>query len=290
MASGTATYDTLLRDAAVALTAAGIDNARFEARLLLAHAVGVTVEWLVAHGGETASAAAVETLRVLTARRVRREPMAYIVGEREFWGLPFKVSPAVLVPRPDSETLIEAALALMPERTEPWRIVDLGVGSGCLLLTLLREFPNASGVGMDASPAALAVAEANAVALGVAARLRLVEGDWRQPGWAERLGGHFDLLVSNPPYVDTAAIAGLMPDVARFEPHLALDGGPDGLAAYRIIAGEAARLVVPGGWVLIEAGEGQAPEISALLSAAGFVPGRPWKDLGGIDRIVPATH
>ncbi|MBI3196750.1 MAG: peptide chain release factor N(5)-glutamine methyltransferase [Rhodospirillales bacterium] len=290
MAPGVATYDALLRDTAVALTAAGIDNARFEARLLLTHAGGATVEWLIAHGGEVASPAAIETLRALTARRVRREPMAYVVGEREFWGLPFKVSPAVLVPRPDSETLIEAALALMPGRTEPWRIVDLGVGSGCLLLTLLREFPNARGVGMDTSAAALAVAQANAEALGVEARLRLVEGDWRQPGWVERLGGPFDLLVSNPPYVETAAIAGLMPDVARFEPHLALDGGPDGLAAYRAIAGEAARLVIPGGCVLIEAGEGQVPEISTFLTNVGFLPGTPWKDLGGIDRIVPATH
>lgn len=288
--SGAASYDALLRDAAVALTAAGIDNARFEARLLLAHAAGVTIERLVAHGGDPAPAAVAETLRELTARRVRREPMAYVVGEREFWGLPFRVSPAVLVPRPDSETLIEAALALMPNRTEAWRIVDLGVGSGCLLLTLLREFPNAHGVGMDASTAALAVAAANAQALGVTGRLRLVEGDWRQSGWTERLAGPFDLLVSNPPYVESAAIAGLMPDVARFEPHLALDGGPDGLAAYRAIAGAAAALVVSGGRVLIEAGEGQAPEIAALLSAAGFAPAAPWKDLGGIDRIVPATH
>ena len=290
MASGAASYDALLRDAAVALTAAGIDNVRFEARLLMAHAAGVAIEWLVAHGGEAAPPAVAGTLRDLTARRIRHEPMAYIVGEREFWGLPFKVSPAVLVPRPDSETLIEAALALMPGRTAPWRIADLGVGSGCLLLTLLREFPNAHGVGMDASAAALAVTQANAEALGVAARLRLVEGDWRQPGWAERLEGPFDLLVSNPPYIETAAIAGLMPDVARFEPHLALDGGPDGLVAYRAIAGAAARLVVPGGHVLIEAGEGQAPEISALLLIAGLRPGHPWKDLGGIDRIVPATH
>lgn len=290
MASGAATYDALLRDAAVALTAAGIDNARFEARLLLAHAGGVTVEWLVAHGGEAAPLAAVEALRALTARRVRREPMAYVVGEREFWGLPFKVSPAVLVPRPDSETVIEAALALMPGRTEPWRIVDLGVGSGCLLLTLLREFPNARGVGMDASAAALAVTQANAEALGVAARLRLVEGDWRQPGWAERLGGPFDLLVANPPYIETAAIDGLMPDVARFEPRLALDGGGDGLSAYRAIADGAAGLMVPGGRVLIEAGEGQAPEISTLLASTGFSVGSPWKDLGGIDRVVAATH
>jgi release factor glutamine methyltransferase len=285
-----ASYDALLRDAAVALTAAGIDNARFEARLLLAHASGVAIEWLVAHGRDPAPIAVAETLRGLTARRIRREPMAYVVGEREFWGLPFKVSPAVLVPRPDSETLIEAALALMPGRSAPWRIADLGVGSGCLLLTLLREFPGAQGVGMDASAAALAVTRANAEALGVAARLRLVEGDWRQPGWAEQLGGPFDLLVSNPPYIETAAIAGLMPDVARFEPHLALDGGVDGFAAYRAIAAEAGRLVVPGGRVLIEAGEGQALGISALLSTAGFATGPPWKDLGGIDRIVPATH
>jgi release factor glutamine methyltransferase len=290
LVAGAARYDALMRDAAVALTAAGIDNARFEARLLLAHAAGVSIEWLVAHGDETPPPAVVEALRALTARRIRREPMAYVVGEREFWGLPFKVSPAVLVPRPDSETLIEAALALMPGRTEPWRIVDLGVGSGCLLLTLLREFPNARGVGMDASAEALSVAQGNADALGVGARTRLVAGDWRHQGWAGQLGGPFDLLISNPPYIETATIDGLMPEVALFEPRLALDGSGDGLAAYRAIAGRAAGLVVPGGRILIEAGEGQAPVISALLVAAGFAVGSPWKDLGGIDRIVPATH
>jgi release factor glutamine methyltransferase len=287
---GAARYDALLRDAAVALTAAGIDNARFEARLLLAHAAGVTIEWLVAHGDEAPPPSVVEALRALTARRIRREPMAYVTGEREFWGLSFRVSPAVLVPRPDSETLIEAALALMPGRTEPWRIVDLGVGSGCLLLTLLREFPNARGVGLDASAEALSVAQYNADALGVGARTHLVRGDWRLQGWAGQLGGPFDLLVSNPPYIETEAIDGLMPEVARFEPRLALDGGGDGLAAYRIIADQAAGLVVHGGRVLIEAGEGQVTDISKLLSAAGFAVGGPWKDLGGIDRIVPATH
>lgn len=290
MPSGAASYDALLRDTAVALTAAGIDNARLEARLLLAHAAAVTIEWLVAHGDEAPPLAVVETLRTLTARRIRREPMAYVTGEREFWGLPFKVSPAVLVPRPDSETLIEAALALMPGRMEPWRIVDLGVGSGCLLLTLLREFPNARGVGLDASAEALSVAQYNADALGVGARTQLVRGDWRLHGWAGQLGGPFDLLVSNPPYIETGAIDGLMPEVARFEPRLALDGGGDGLDAYRIIADQAAGLVVHGGRALIEAGEGQAFVISKLLSAAGFVVGSPWKDLGGIDRIVPATH
>jgi release factor glutamine methyltransferase len=245
---------------------------------------------LIGHGGEAAPPTVVEAMRACTARRVRREPMAYILGEREFWGLPFKVSPAVLVPRPDSETLIEAALALMPVRTEPWRILDLGVGSGCLLLTLLREFPNARGVGVDASADALEVAQANADALGVGPRTTLVGGDWRRPAWAEQLGGPFDLVISNPPYIEAAAIEGLMPDVARFEPRLALDGGPDGLVAYRAIAAAAAGLVVPGGRVLVEAGDGQAVEISTLFASAGFAVDASWRDLGGIDRVVSATH
>jgi release factor glutamine methyltransferase len=280
----------LLRDAAVALAAAGIDNVRFEARLLLAHAAGLSAEQLIARGAEPAPAAVAERLRELAARRVLREPMAYIVGEREFWGLPFKVSPAVLVPRPDSETLIEAALALMPDRQRPWRIVDLGLGSGCLLLTLLREYPAARGVGLELSEEALAVAQANAEALEVAARARLVSGDWRQPDWQQRLGGPFDLLVSNPPYIEAEAIERLMPEVARFEPRLALDGGPDGLAAYHAIASAAPGLVTPGGRVLVEAGEGQALEISGIFTAAGLAMEGLWKDLAGIDRVVSAKH
>jgi release factor glutamine methyltransferase len=280
----------LLRDAAVALAAAGIDNVRFEARLLLAHAAGLSAEQLIARGAEPAPVAVAERLRELAARRILREPMAYIVGEREFWGLPFKVSPAVLVPRPDSETLIEAALALMPDRQRPWRIVDLGLGSGCLLLTLLREYPAARGVGLELSEEALAVAQANAEALEVAARARLVSGDWRQPDWQQRLGGPFDLLVSNPPYIEAAAIEQLMPEVARFEPRVALDGGPDGLAAYHAIASAAPALVAPGGRVLVEAGEGQALEISRIFAAVGLAMEGLWKDLAGIDRVVSAKH
>ena len=280
----------MLRDAAVALAAAGIDNVRFEARLLLACAAGLSAEQLIARGAEPAPAAVAQRLRELTARRVLREPMAYILGEREFWGLPFKVSPAVLVPRPDSETLIEAALALMPDRRWPWRILDLGLGSGCLLLTLLREYPAARGVGMELSEEARAVAQANAEALGVDARARLISGDWRQPDWQQRLGGSFDLLVSNPPYIEAGAIERLMPEVARFEPKLALDGGPDGLAAYRTIATAAPVLVTPGGRILVEAGEGQATEISRIFASTGFTIERPWKDLAGIDRVVSAMY
>lgn len=229
-------------------------------------------------------------LRSLTARRVQREPMAYILGEREFWGLPFKVTPVVLIPRADSETVIEAVLALMPDRQPAWRLLDLGVGSGCLLLTLLKEFPQATGVGLDISEAALAVAQVNADALGVAGRAELMLGDWGQPGWADRMGAPFDLVVSNPPYVEAAVIDGLMPEVARFEPRLALDGGPDGLAPYRLIAAAGRTLVAAGGFLVVEGGQGQATEISRIFSAAGLVPRAPWKDLGGIERVVVAQH
>ena len=216
--------------------------------------------------------------------------MAYILGEREFWGLSFKVTPAVLVPRPDSETVIEAVLDLLADRHRPWRILDLGTGSGCLLLTLLREFPAASGVGMDTSADALAVAQTNAEALGVASRATLATGDWREKGWTEQLGGPFDLVVSNPPYIPSADIDGLMPEVARFEPRQALDGGPDGLVAYRTIAAGASKLITRGGWLAVEAGEGQSIDISALFAAVGLVPRPPWKDLGGIQRVVAAAY
>jgi release factor glutamine methyltransferase len=217
--------------------------------------------------------------------------MAYILGEREFWGLTFKVTPDVLVPRPDSETMIEAALALLADRGRPWRLLDLGVGSGCLLLTLLKEFPNATGVGLDASPRALDVARTNAAALAVAGRAMLVDGDWREPGWADELpDAPFDLVVSNPPYIEAATIEGLMPEVARFEPRLALDGGSDGLAAYRWIAAAGPKIVTRGGLLAVEGGEGQATDIAGIFSMAGFVPLPPWKDLGGIERVIAARH
>ena len=285
-----ASYNALLRDTAVALTAAGIDNVRFEARLLLSRAAGLTIEQLIARGPDAAPAAVATLLRELTARRVRREPMAYILGEREFWGLPFTVSPAVLIPRPDSETVIETVLDFLPDRSRKLRILDLGLGSGCLLLTLLREYPQATGVGIDASEAALAVARANAETLGVASRARLLAADWRQEGWTSSLEGPFDLLVSNPPYIESAAVEGLMPEVSAHEPRLALDGGADGLAAYRIIAAAAPRLVAAGGWAVVEGGEGQAADIAALFAAAGFSPRSPRQDLGGVDRVVPAQH
>ena len=272
------------------MTAAGIDNVRFEARLLLSRASGLSIEDLVAHGAAEATPATVAAMKSLTARRVRREPMAYILGEREFWGRPFKVSPAVLVPRPDSETLIEAALAIAPDREGPLNVLDLGVGSGCLLLTLLAEYPRAAGVGLEVSSEALDVARANAESLGLSARVRWVAGDWRQHGWSENLGGPFDLVVANPPYIEAGAIAGLMPEVGRFEPRLALDGGPDGLLAYRKIAAAAPQLLRPTGHALVEVGEGQALAVKGLFAAAGLSKSNVWKDLGGIERVVSAAQ
>jgi release factor glutamine methyltransferase len=257
---------------------------------LLTKAAGLSIEQLIAHGGDVAPMPVVESLRGLTARRVQREPMAYILGEREFWGLTFKVSPAVLVPRPDSETLIEAVLALMPDRQHPWRIADLGVGSGCLLLTLLREYPAARGIGMDASPDALAVARDNAETLGVVERTTFVLDDWRQAGWPLRLGGPFDLVVSNPPYIEAGDLDRLMPEVGRFEPRIALDGGPDGLAAYRAIAAGAPNLITANGLVVVEMGVGQGVDISRIFSESGLRVETPWKDLAGIDRILPSRH
>lgn len=279
-----------MRDTAVALNAAGIDNARFEARLLMARAAGLSVERLIADGTQPAPAAVAEALRALTARRVRREPMAYILGEREFWGLTFKVTPAVLVPRPDSETLIEAALTLIDDRARARRVLDLGVGSGCLLLSLLKEWPNASGIGVDASSEALAVAQDNARTLGLERRSGWREADWRRPGWSDGLPDPFDLVVSNPPYVASSQLAGLMPEVAEFEPKLALDGGPDGLDAYRALAVASHKLVIPEGRLLIEVGEGQALEVSGLLASAGWRSVRSWRDLGGIERVVSCEH
>lgn len=257
---------------------------------MLSRAAALSVEQLIARGRDCVPSAVEASLRSLTARRVRREPMAYILGEREFWGLTFKVNPAVLVPRPDTETVIEAALSIMPERGRAWRILDLGTGSGCLLLTLLKEHPNAVGVGFDASTAALDVARHNADSLGVAGRATFVTGDWRHPGWADRLAGPFDLVVSNPPYIEAGTVDALMPEVARHEPRLALEGGTDGLEAYRAIAAAAPKLVTPGGCLLVEAGAGQAADIAGILSSFQLAVLPFWRDLGGIERVVGARH
>ena len=211
-------------------------------------------------------------------RRAEREPIAYILGRAEFWSLEFAVGPGVLIPRPDTETLIECALRRFPDRHRPLRLLDIGTGSGCLALTLLHLFASATAIATDVSQLALGWAARNARKMGVDPRVELIESQW-----ASAASGTFDLVVSNPPYIATDDIRGLMPDVGSYEPRLALDGGPDGLAAYRAILADLPRLLTPSGCALLEVGDAQAGEVRELARA--------WRvtihqDLAGIERCV----
>ncbi len=217
--------------------------------------------------------------RVLVGRRAAREPLAYILGWQEFWSLRFAVSPVTLIPRADSETLIEAALAVQPGGVG--RVLDLGTGTGCLLLAALSEFRSAWGVGVDRDPAAAALARRNAAALGLAERCAIVAADWAAP-----LSGQFDLVLSNPPYIESAAVPGLMPEVSRFEPARALDGGADGLMAYRAIIGALPGLLAPGGVAVLELGLGQGAAVRALAQDAGYRRISARCDLAGIERAL----
>jgi release factor glutamine methyltransferase len=266
---------------AAKLAAAGIEDARSEAWLLLSAATGCSRAALIAGAVDCLSSAAEERLAALAARRLRREPMAYILGVREFWSLTFRVGPGVLVPRPESETVVEAALAQIADREAPLRILDLGTGTGCLLLALLSELPRAGGLGIDSSAEALAIAETNAGRLGLAARAAFRAGNW-----GHGLPGPFDLIVSNPPYVALPDAAGLAPEVRDFEPKEALFAGADGLAAYHALAPDCARLLAGGGIVCLEIGQSQGPAVAAMVSRHGLrlVASRP--DLAGIERCL----
>jgi release factor glutamine methyltransferase len=257
------------------LRAAGIDSPRLEARLLLGHVLGVEQAALIADPSAPGPVGTAYTDAV--ARRADHAPLALILGHREFWSLRFAVSPATLIPRPETETVVTAALAL---RTPPGRVLDLGTGTGCLLLSLLHEWPEAFGVGVDLVPAAAHLAAANARALGLAARAAFVCGDW-----AAALRGRFDLIVANPPYIASQEIPGLMTEVAAHEPATALDGGPDGLAAYRAIFATLPGLMAAQGRAIVEFGAGQAEAIGTLATAAGFFH-RTENDLSGIPRII----
>jgi release factor glutamine methyltransferase len=216
----------------------------------------------------------------LVARRMAREPLALILGRREFWSLDFAVSSATLIPRPDSETLIEAALAAFADRAPPRRVLDLGTGSGCLLLAALSEFRGAIGIGVDRSASAAALAARNAASLGMADRAAFACCDW-----ASALDGRFDLVVCNPPYIASPELGDLMPEVARYEPLSALDGGPDGLSAYRHLVPELHRLLSPDGFAVLELGAGQAEAVAGLARDAGF-SATTRQDLSGIVRVL----
>ncbi len=220
----------------------------------------------------------------LLARREAHEPLALIVGHREFWSLDFVVSSATLIPRADSETLVEAALAAFAGRPPPRRVLDLGTGTGCLLLAVLSEFPAAFGIGVDRVPAAAALAARNAAALHLADRTGFLCGDW-----ADALDARFDLVLCNPPYIATAEIGRLMPEVADFEPLSALDGGADGFAAWRRLLPALPRLIGESGVAVMELGAGQAPMAADLARRAGLA-GTAVADLGGIPRALVMRH
>jgi release factor glutamine methyltransferase len=265
--------------------AAGLDSAALDARLLIGAVLHLDLTGLIAQGARRLTPEDASRLEDFAQRRVAGEPVARILGAKEFWGLPLSLSPDTLVPRPDTETIVAAALDTLRAdgRTDDsLRIGDLGTGTGAILLALLTELPNATGIGTDLSAAALDIAKANAGALGLAPRADFVVSDY-----AENLSGAFDLIVSNPPYIRSAEIAALAVEVRDHDPHLALDGGPDGLDAYRRIAPQAARRLSPGGLLVLEIGQGQDDDVARLVTAAGLaVTGPVRTDLGGIGRAV----
>jgi release factor glutamine methyltransferase len=262
---------------------AGIENPAREARISLCAASGVSSVALIVDPREPLGSAASKVQEV-AARRATGEPLSRIVGKREFWGLSFAITPDVLDPRPETETIVEAALSILSDRRQDLlRILDLGVGSGALLCALLTEFVAARGIGVDISADAADSARGNLRACGLSLRAEIRVGDW-----TSGLVGRFDLIVSNPPYIPTADLAGLPREVRDFDPALALDGGIDGLDAYRRILPEAKRLLAPGGWLITELGAGQAAEVAAITTESGFTDVRTHQDLAGVNRVVAA--
>jgi release factor glutamine methyltransferase len=277
------TVDTARRALAARLKSAGIDSAELDARLLVGAALGLDLTGLIAAANRTFAPDESKRLEAFTARRLSGEPVARILGYKEFWGLPFRLSAATLVPRPDTETVVELALEICRRQppSEP-RIADIGTGSGGILLALLHEIPDASGVGTDISLEALRTASGNAADLGLGKRATFVACRY-----GAALRGGFDLIVSNPPYVRSADVPGLAIEVRDHDPHAALDGGADGFDAYRVLIPEAADLLSPGGALVVEAGRGQSGPIEALMTAAGLITHEAAKtDLAGIPRAV----
>jgi len=263
------------------LSAAGIPNPRLEARLLASHVLGMTIEMIMGYPERPVAHEYKAELEIAVGRRARREPLAHIVGHREFWSLPFCVTPNTLVPRPDTESLVEAVLEWLDDSKAGVRILDLGTGTGCILLSLLAELPMAWGVGVDASVDALHVARQNADTLGLANRAEYVRSDW-----ANAVKGDFDIVISNPPYIADGDIVSLEPEVARFEPRLALSGGTDGLDAYRAIVPQLGRLLAPRGAAFLEIGAGASADVTKLIRNHSFEHIEIKDDFAGVPRCV----
>lgn len=274
------------RRLADAFRSAALDTPELDARVLVGHALGLQHAGLMSTADRPLSRQEAADIAALALRRLAREPVARIVGMKEFWGLEIRLTPATLVPRPDSESVVHAALrAVGANRLRPLRVADLGTGSGALLVALLSELPHALGIGTDVSRPALAVARDNARRLGFGDRACFVACDF-----GAALAGGFDLIVSNPPYVRSGDIATLEPEVLEHDPELALDGGGDGLVCYRRIARDAGRLLKPGGRLVVELGIGAVDAVARLFSAAGLVAGPTLPDLAGIARALVLAH
>tara|TARA_B100000686_G_C16659977_1_gene900365 strand:+ start:17 stop:877 length:861 start_codon:yes stop_codon:yes gene_type:complete len=265
--------------AADRLKAAQIESPRRDARLLFAYVTGKTVEWIVAHNDEAAEE--LSEFENVLRRREAREPLSHILGKREFWSLSFKVNASVLDPRPDSEIVVSAVLGKYPESGRALQIADLGTGTGCLLLSILSERPTAEGMGVDISESALSIARKNALRFGLSARATFVQSDWDSA-----LDKTFDVVLSNPPYIPTAEIEGLAPEITLYEPRCAIDGGADGLVAYRQIADALPRILKPNGLVALEIGQGQEGSVPEILRDSGIQAVSLEKDLAGIPRCV----
>jgi release factor glutamine methyltransferase len=279
------TVDSARRGLTARFKSRQIDSAELDARILVGAVLGLDLTGIIAAANRCLASDEATRLEDFARRRLSGEPIARIVGYKEFWGLPLQLSAATLVPRPDTETVVELAwqvLCTSPQPHRPLRIIDIGTGSGAILLALLSELPNASGIGTDISVAAVETASANAAHLGFALRTAFVACDY-----VAALSGKFDLIVSNPPYIRSAEIASLAVEVRNHDPVAALDGGADGLDAYRAIAPEAARLLAPGGTLVVEVGLGQSSDVRRLMAAVGLtLQGPPKADLAGIRRAV----
>lgn len=281
MSEGGATVEDARRMIAQMFREARLYSPELDARIITGHALGLDLTQLIAAGRRQLGESELETLNALAERRLAGEPVARILGRKEFYGLDFALSPATLVPRPETEAVVEEALAFLNDVAAP-RIADLGTGSGAILLALLAERPDATGVATDIDAEALRVAEENAAAHGLTRRVSFVHCDY-----AEGLDGEFDAIVSNPPYVVRAEISSLAAEVRDHDPKLALDGGPDGLSAYRALIPQAATRLVPGGALIVEIGAGQAADVARLMEESGLVVERPHRpDLAGFERVV----
>ena len=275
------TVETLLRDAGNRLKAAGIPSPRADARILIQAALDRPAEALIRDPEETVPIPAADRFIALVERRAGREPVSRILGEREFWSLGFSLVPDTLDPRPDSEAVVEAALAWSVVRSEPFRVLDLGTGTGCLLLSVLSELPEATGVGTDIAEAAVAAAARNAARLGLSRR-----ASFRRSDWDADVDGQFELILSNPPYIPSSEIGGLEPEVSLWEPRAALDGGADGLDAYRRLAPAIARRLAPGGAAFLEVGEGQEKPVETIMATERLVRFVCKADLSGTVRCL----